>query len=98
MKKYIFEADKTQREKPTEPKYVFCAPARVAVYAETDEDAMALAREKLNKQYAGTGFLLGSVRPVQSCDSVIDWNYGYGGERGSGTAKELAALRAACTK
>ena len=98
MKKYIFEADKTQWEKPTEPKYVFCAPAQVTVRAETEAEARTLAEEKLKAQFAGTGFLLGSVRLVQTKELAVDWSYGYGDGRGSGTAEERAALRTDCTK
>ena len=46
MKKYFFEVDKKQLEKPTEPKYVFCAPARVWAVAETEDEARAIAADK----------------------------------------------------
>ena len=39
MKKYFFEADRKQWEKPTEPKYLFCAAARTWAIAETEEEA-----------------------------------------------------------
>ena len=43
MKKFYFEADKKQWEKPTEPKYMFCATAKVWAVAETEEEARAIA-------------------------------------------------------
>ena len=98
MKKYIFETDKTQWEKPTEPKYVFCAPAQVTVCAETETEAKALAEGKLRQQYAGTGFLLGSVRLAQVIDMPVDWSYGYGDDRSSGTEEDREALLASGTK
>ena len=98
MKKYFFEADKTQLEKPTEPKYVFCAPARITVCAETEAEARALAEEKFRQEFLGTGFLLAELRLADTKDLPVDWSYGYGDGRGSGTAEEQAALRADCTK
>jgi hypothetical protein len=98
MKKFIFEADKKQWEKPTEPKYVFCPPAKVSVYAETEAEAFALAEKEFKCKYAGTGFLLGTIRLAGSCDMAIDWNYGYGDSKGTGSPEDKAALREACTK
>ena len=98
MKQYFFEADKTQHEKPTEPKYVFCPPARVRVCAETEAEALALAEKEFARQYAGTGILLGTIRMIETRDLPIDWSYGYGDERSSGTADDREALRQACTK
>ena len=93
MKKYYFEADKTQWEKPTEPNYRFCAPMKTFVYAETEDEARALAKKKLHDLALGTGYrLLGEARLVSSHDLPIDWNYGYGDQRGTGTAEDKAAL------
>ena len=47
MKKYFFEADRKQWEKPTEPKYLFCAAARTWAIAETEEEARTIALRKL---------------------------------------------------
>ena len=98
MRQFIFEADKTQHEKPTEPKYVFCQPAIVKVCAETEAEAQKLAEQLLKERFAGTGFLLARPRLVETRDLALDWSYGYGDEKGSGTAEDQAALRAACTK
>ena len=56
MKKYIFEAAKKQWEKPTEPKYVFCPEGRIGVFAETEEEALALAKKKLREGFLGTAW------------------------------------------
>ena len=98
MKKYYFEANKKQLEKPTEPLYVFCAPARVWAVAETEEEARAAAAEKLNAKYHGTGVLLGELRLTKTADPAVDWNYGTGDGRLPGTAEEKAALWQDCTK
>ena len=98
MKKYIFEAAKKQLEKPTEPKYVFCPEARVSVFAESEAEAKVLAAAKLREGYLGTGFLTGVLRLAATADMAVDWNYGYGDARGTGTKEEQAALRLACTK
>lgn len=94
MKKFFFEADKKQWEKPTEPKYVFCAPARVWAVAETEEEARAIALDKLNAKYHGTGTLLDDehLRLTKSVGLPVDWNYGYGEGRGTGTPEDRAAL------
>ena len=92
MKKFIFEATKRQWEKPTEPKQYLCAAARVAVVAETKAKALKLAKEELRRQYLGSGTVLGEIRFVEAVDLAVDWNYGYGDERGKGTAKDKAAL------
>lgn len=99
MKKYFFEVDKKQLEKPTEPKYVFCAPARVWAVAETEDEARVLAAEKLRAKYYGSGTLLGrDLRLTKAVDTAVDWNYGYGEDRLAGTAEEKAALWQRCTK
>ena len=98
MKQFIFEADKTQHEKPTEPKYVFCQSAQIKVWAETEAEARTLAEKQVMECFAGTGFLLAALHLVQTRDAAVDWNYGYGDEKGSGTAEDRAALREACTK
>ena len=99
MKKFYFELDKKQLEKPTEPKYMFCAPARAWAIAETEEEARAAAMEKLNAKYHGTGMYLGrDLRLTKAVELPVDWNYGYGDERAEGTAEEKAALWQSCTK
>lgn len=99
MKKYFFEVDKKQLEKPTEPKYVFCAPARVWAKAESEDEARAAALEKLNAKYYGSGMLLGQdLRLTKAVDLAVDWSYGYGDERAAGTAEDKAALWQSCTK
>jgi len=94
MKKYFFEADKKQWEKPTEPKYVFCAPARVWVVADSEEEARSLALAELDKKYHGTGTILDDehLRLTKVTDLAEDWNYGYGDGRGTGSADDRAAL------
>lgn len=96
MKKFFFEADKKQWEKPTEPKYVFCAPARVWAVAENEAEARALALDKLNAKYRGTGTLIDDehLRLTKSADLPVDWSYGYGEARRAGSAGDKAALRA----
>ncbi len=89
MKRYFFEADKRQLEKPTEPKYLFCAPAKTAVYAESEEEARALAAEKLRSAYAGTGRLLGEIRLMDIESLPVDWSYGYGDARKSGDTDSI---------
>ena len=99
MRKYYFEADRTQWEKPTEPKYRFCATAKTFAYGETEDEARVKAEEKLHRAYAGTGIrLLGQLRLVSSVDLPMDWNYGYGDERKTGTPEERAALARECTR
>lgn len=99
MKKYFFEADKKQLEKPTEPMYVFCAPARVWVLADSEEEARAAALEKFRAEYLGTGTLIGQkLRLTKVADAVTDWSYGYGDECRAGTDEDRAALWQSCTK
>ncbi len=94
MKKFYFEADRKQWEKPTEPKYMFCATAKVWAIAETEEEARAVALRKLEEKYHGTGILLDEprLRLTKSAELPADWSYGYGDGRGAGTAEEKAAL------
>ncbi|MBP5166471.1 MAG: hypothetical protein ILP09_04355 [Oscillospiraceae bacterium] len=98
MKYYHFTAGRKQWEKPTEPKAVFCPPAEVTVSAETEEEARKLAEKKLCERYYGTGVLLGELKFKNCTEPAADWNYGYGDERRSGTAEDLAALRRDNTK
>ena len=93
MRKYIYEADKKQLEKPTEPKYMFCHTAQVTVYAETEAEAKKLAEEKLCKANRGTGIVWSEARLVASYDLPIDWSYGYGDERQSG---DFAGIKNPC--
>ena len=99
MKKFFFEVDKKQLEKPTEPSYLFCAPARVWAAAETEEEARALAAEKLRAKYHGSGTLLGcDLRLTKAADAAVDWSYGYGEDRKAGSPEDKAALWQSCTK
>ncbi len=92
MKKYVFEAAKKQLEKPTEPKYVFCATAKATVCAEDENEAKVLAQEQLQKEYYGTGVALGEAKCVAIYDLPGDWSYGYGDARKSGRTEELGDL------
>ena len=92
MKKYFFEADRKQWEKPTEPKYVFCPPVSVIVCAESETEALELADQTLTEEFFGTGALVGTPRLVKSVDLPSDWNYGYGEDRGTGSAEDRAVL------
>ena len=99
MKKYYFEVDKKQLEKPTEPKYVFCAPARVWAVAENEEAARKAAWEKLSAKYRASGVLLGKdLRLTKAADEAVDWSYGYGDGKKPGSDEDKAALWQACTK
>lgn len=92
MKKYIFEVDKIQWEKPTEPKYIFCAPAKAAVIAESEAEGKALAEAELRARFYGSGVLLGQVRLSASYDLPVDWSYGYGDDRRSGLTGQIGDL------
>lgn len=92
MKKYVFEAEKTQWEKPTEGKYVFCAPARVSVFAESEDQAKKLAGQKLKAEYAGTGVILGEAALVESFSQPVDWSYGYDDARRTGRTDSIGDL------
>jgi hypothetical protein len=94
MKKFTFEANKRQWEKPTEPCQKHVAPARVTVCAETKAQATKLAKEALREKYLGSGTILGELKFVGTTELAVDWNYGYGDKRGKGTAKDKAALYA----
>lgn len=48
MKKYFYEAQKKQLEKPTEPLYLCCAKAKCWVIAGSEAEAEVLAAEKLH--------------------------------------------------
>lgn len=98
MKKFHFTAEKKQWEKPTEPKAVFCPPAAVTVQAETEEEARVLAAAKLREKFLGTGTLLGELKLAGTTELAVDWNYGYGDDRGKGCEKCKARLRAENTK
>lgn len=100
MKKYYFEADKKQWEKPTESNYVFCPTAKTWAMADSEEEARAIALKKLAADYAGTGTLLDepNLRLTQTADLPTDWNYGYGSDRGTGTPQQREDLIRECTK
>lgn len=98
MKKYYFEADRKQWEKPDQPSYMFCATAKTWAVAETEEEARAIALKKLSANYYGSGILLDDLQLTKTADLPTDWNYGYGEGRGTGTPEERAALRQECTK
>ena len=92
LTKYIFEADKCQLEKPTERKYVLCAPARVSVYAASEAEAKTLALKAFRQKFAGTGVILGEASLIESYAAPEDWSYGYGSGRKSGKTGTLGDL------
>ena len=92
LTKYIFEADKCQLEKPTERRYVSCAPARVSVYAADETEARVLALKAFREKFAGTGVILGEAALVESYAAPEDWSYGYGSGRKSGKTATLGDL------
>ena len=92
MKKYFYEADRKQWEKPTEPKYVFCPPISVIVCAEDETEALELADKKLTEEFFGTGALPQDLHLVKCVELPSDWNYGYGDGRGLGTPEDRAVL------
>lgn len=89
MKRYFFEAERVQLEKPTELRYVFCAPAQTDVYAEDEVEARLLAEEKLHSQYEGTGVRLGEMYLTDIASLPADWSYGYGDERKRGDTASI---------
>ena len=92
LTKYIFEADKCQLEKPTERRYVSCAPARVSVFAASETEARALALKAFREKFAGTGVILGEAALIESYAAPVDWSYGYGSGRKSGKTSTLGDL------
>ena len=92
MKKYFYEAQKKQLEKPTEPLYLCCAKAKCWVIAGSEAEAEVLAAEKLHANYDGSGVVLGKPVLTKCVDLPVDWNYGYGDGRMSGSAKDMADL------
>ena len=92
MKKFYFEAAKKQLEKPTEPKYVFCATAKAWAVAETEAEAKALAAAKLQAKYHGAGVVLGEPVLTKSAELPVDWSYGYGDARKSGDTASIGDL------
>lgn len=92
LTKYIFEADKCQLEKPTERRYVSCAPARVSVFAASEAEAKALALKAFREKFAGTGVILGEASLIESYAAPVDWSYGYGSGRKSGKTGTLGDL------
>ena len=94
MKKYFFEADRKQWEKPTEPKYLFCATAKTWAIAETEEEARAVALDNLRNKYHASGILVDDchLRLTKAVELPNDWNYGYGEGRGTGSVEDRAVL------
>ncbi len=92
MKKYFFEAEKIQWEKPNEPKHVCSAAAMTAVIAASEAEAQTLAEAKLEREYYGTGCLLGPVKLTGCAELPADWSYGYGAERRSGPTAQIGDL------
>lgn len=92
MKKYYFEAQKKQLEKPTEPSYIHCAAATCFVLAGSEAEAVALAEKKLAGQYNGTGFILGKPVLTKCVELPVDWSYGYGDGRRSGDTAAIGDL------
>lgn len=96
MKKYFFEAQKRQLEKPTEPLYVSCAKAVCTVLAENEAEALVLAEQKFRTQYHGTGVVLGRPVVTKTAELPVDWNYGYDDSRRTGSAADREALSGDC--
>ena len=92
MKKYVYEAVKKQLEKPTEPKYIFCATGKVTVYAENETEAKALAEKKLHEKFDGTGTVLGEAKLLACSELPVDWSYGYGDDRKTGDTASIGDL------
>lgn len=92
MKKYFFEAKKLQWEKPLEPKHIFSATAKTWVIAADPDQALTLAREQLDREYYGTGVLLGDIVPTGEADLPVDWSYGYDDARRSGRTAQIGDL------
>ena len=92
MKKFYYEAQKKQLEKPTEAAYVSCATAKTWVVAETEAEAAVLAAKKLHEKFDGSGVVLGAVVLTKSADLPVDWSYGYGDERKSGCTCSIGDL------
>lgn len=92
MKKYYFQAQKKQLEKPTEPSYVYCAPAKCFVLAGNEAEAAVLAEKKLREMYHGTGVVLGKAELTKCAELPVDWSYGYGDERKSGDTASIGDL------
>ena len=96
MKKYFFEAQKRQLEKPTEPLYVSCAKAVCTVLAENEAEALVLAEQKFRTQYQGTGVVLGRPVVTKTAELPVDWNYCYDASRRTGSAADREALSGDC--
>ena len=92
MKKYFYEAQKKQLEKPTEPLYIGCAKARCWVLAENEDAAAVLAAAKLHEKYDGTGVVLGKPVLTKCVELPVDWSYGYGDARRSGDTAAIGDL------
>ena len=94
MKKYFFEADRKQWEKPTEPKYLFCASAKTWAVAQTEEEARSIALKTIRNKNHATGMLVDDchLRLTKVSELPTDWNYGYGDSRGTGSAADREAL------
>ena len=84
-KKYLFEAEKSLTERSYPGPYLFVAPAQVSVLASDEEDARQKAAAKLQKAWHGTGVELGELTLVRSDALPVDWSYGYGDDRKSGS-------------
>ena len=85
QKKYLFEAEKKLTERSYPGPYLFVAPAQVLVLASGEEEARQKAAEKLQKAWHGTGVELGELKLVRSDALPVDWSYGYGDDRKSGS-------------
>ncbi len=92
MKKYYYEAQKKQLEKPTEPNYLYCSTAKCWVIAENEAEAAVLAEQKLHEAYYGSGTVLGKPVLTKSAELPVDWSYGYGDERKSGDTASIGDL------
>jgi len=92
MKKYIYEAGQKLLDRPTQNNYLFVPTVKITVIAENETEAIEKADRELTKEYLGTGIWLYDLHLVRSYELPVDWSYGYGDERGTGTAEDKAAL------
>ena len=89
QRKYLFEAAKTLAERSYPGPYQFVAPAQVLVLASDETEAREKAAAKLKKAWQGTGVQLGELKLVRSDALPVDWSYGYGDDRKTGSVSDL---------
>lgn len=95
MRTYYFEARKILWDRAYQNfEFPQTFPARVRVRAESEEEALKLARKKIYDKYYGTGVLIDmdSVHLARHYDTCVDWSYGYGDERITGDTERVPDL------